>query len=154
MLFLENDDEILVKISFDKSEDFVRTIPVKMYLDSAGYDLFSSESIFISKWGRAMVNTGIRLSIPKGFYGEIKPRSGLAIRNGIIAFNGTIDSGYFGFVYIIILNLSDYDFNLKKGERIAQVIFKKCHSASFLVSDELNFGNSDRGVKGFGSSGV
>ena len=152
-MFLENDDEIFVKIAFDKSKDFIARQPIKMYVNSAGYDLFADESVTILKWSRAFVNTGIRFSIPKGYFGEIKPRSGLAIKNGITAFNGTIDSGYLGFVYIIVFNLSDNDYNVKKGDRIAQIIFKKCQSVSFMVSDELNF-NTDRGVKGFGSSGV
>ena len=153
-LFLENDDEILVRISFSKTGDFLRTIPIRMYEDSAGYDLYSSENVVISKWSRAMVNTGLRFSIPKGFYGEVKPRSGLAIRNGIVAFNGTVDAGYIGFVYVIVFNFSDFDFTIKKNDRIAQIIFKKCHSGSFLVSDDLKHSDTDRGVKGFGSSGV
>ena len=154
ILFLENDDEILVRISFSKTGDFLRTIPIRMYEDSAGYDLYSSENVVISKWSRAMVNTGLHFSIPKGFYGEVKPRSGLAIRNGIVAFNDTVDAGYIGFIYVITFNFSDCDFTVKKNNRIAQIIFKKCHSASFMVSDNLNHCDTNRGVKGFGSSGV
>ena len=152
-MFLENDNEIIVNIAFDKTEDFKAKIPIKVYLHSAGYDLFADESVCILKWSRASVNTSIRFQIPKGFYGEIKSRSGLALKNGIIAFNGTVDSGYLGFVYVILFNNSDFDYNVKKGDRIAQVIFRKCHSVSFQVCDELNF-NTDRGVKGFSSAVV
>ena len=153
ILFLGNDDEIVVNISFDKTEDFKSKIPIKMYSNSADYDLFAGESVTVLKWSRASVNTNIRFDIPKGFYGEIKPRSGLAIRNGLLAFNGTVDAGYLGFVYIIIFNSSDFDFNIKKGDRIAQIIFRKCHSVSFNYCEEVSF-DTDRGVKGFGSSGV
>ena len=153
ILFLGNDDEIVVNISFDKTEDFKSKIPIKMYANSAGYDLFAGESASISKWSRASINTNIRFDIPKGFYGEIKPRSGLALRNGLLAFNGTVDAGYLGFVYIIMFNSSDFDFNIKKGDRIAQIIFRKCHSVSFKYSEEVSF-DTDRGVKGFGSSGI
>ena len=153
ILFLGNDDEIIVNISFDKSEELKLKIPIKMYVNSAGYDLFANESITISKWSRASVNTNIRFDIPKGFYGEIKSRSGLALRNGILAFNGTIDAGYKGFVYVIIFNNSDCDFHLEKGNRIAQIIFRKCHSVSFNYCEEVSF-DTERGVKGFGSSGV
>ena len=154
MLFLGKENEtVVVNVSFDKSNDSEGKIPIKMYLDSAGYDLSAGESFCILKWSRASINTNIRFQIPKGFYGEIKPRSGLAIRNGIVAFNGTVDSGYVGFVYVILFNNSDYDFDVKKGDRIAQIIFRKCHSVSFVFSEYLNC-DTDRGVKGFGSSGV
>ena len=149
ILFLGK-DEIVVKVSFDKNDSF---IPVQMYSDSAGYDLYSGESVLIPKWSRLAINTNIRLDIPKGFYGEIKSRSGLALNNGIIAFNGTVDSGYLGFVFVIIFNNSDIDFNIKKGNRIDQIIFKKCHSVSFKFCEQVSV-ISDRGVKGFGSSGV
>ena len=149
ILFLGK-DEIVVKVSFDKNDSF---IPIQMYSDSAGYDLFSGESVLIPKWSRLAINTNIRLDIPKGFYGEIKSRSGLALNNGIIAFNGTVDSGYLGFVFVIIFNNSDIDFNIKKGNRIPQIIFKKCHSVFFKHCEQVSV-ISDRGAKGFGSSGV
>ena len=153
-MFLENEnEEIVVNISFDKSTDFESRIPLKMYLDSAGYDLFASVSFCILKWSRASINTGIRLQIPKGFYGEIKPRSGLALKNGLFAFNGTVDAGYTGFVYVILFNNSDFDYHVKKGDRIAQIIFRKCHSVSFNFCEKVSC-DTDRGVKGFGSSGV
>ena len=137
LLLGKEDENVVVNISFDKTEDFESKIPIKMYSNSAGYDLFSN----------------IRFEIPKGFYGDIKPRSGLAIKNGLVAFNGTIDSDYVGFVYIIMFNFSDFDFDIKKGDRIAQIIFRKCHSVSFKYCDEVSF-DTDRGVKGFGSSGI
>ena len=90
--------------------------------------------------------------IPNGYYGEICPCSGLAVRNGILAFNGIIDSGYLGIVYVLLFNLSDKEYFIKKGDRIAQIIFKKFENVSFSF-DELTF-NTDRGVKGLGSSGV
>ena len=97
-------------------------MPICLYSNSTGYDLFAAESVTVLKWSRVSVNTKIRFDIPKGFYGEIKPRSGLALRNGIVAFNGTVDSGYAGFVYVIVFNNSDFDFNIEKGNRIAQII--------------------------------
>ena len=153
LLLGKEDETVVVNISFDKTEDFKCKIPIKMYSNSAGYDLFAGESVHVPKWSRASVNTNLRFEIPKGFYGEIKPRSGLAIRNGLLAFNGTVDSDYVGFVYIIMFNFSDFDFDIKKGDRIAQIIFRKCHSVSFKYCDEVSF-DTDRGVKGFGSSGI
>ena len=92
------------------------------------------------------------MQIPKGYYGEICPRSGLALRNGVVAFNGTVDSGYFGVVYVLLFNFSSEKFSVEKGNRIAQMIFKKCENVSFSF-ENLIF-DSERGVKGFGSSGL
>ena len=149
ILFLGN-GKIVINVTFDKNET---RIPVLWYNDSAGYDLPSAETITVPKWSRRLVNTKLRFDIPKGFYGEIKARSGIAIKKGVVAFNGTIDSGYTGFVYIIVFNFSNDDFLIQKGERIAQIIFKKCHSVSFNFCEKL-ISTSARGDSGFGSSGV
>ena len=148
-MFLGN--EILIKIG-NSNDSLNVNKPIKAYVNSAGYDLYSDESFNILSWSRAAISTGIRMFIPNGYYGEICPRSGLAVRNGILAFNGTIDSGYLGIVYVLLFNLSDKEYFIKKGDRIAQIIFKKFENVSFSF-DELTF-NTDRGVKGLGSSGV
>ena len=126
--------------------------PKRAYVNSAGYDLFADESIEVLPNSRAVVSTGLRMQIPKGYYGQISPRSGLALKNGVITFNGTIDSGYFGVVYVLLFNFSFEKFVVEKGNRIAQIIFKKCESVSFSFED-LNF-DSESGVKSFGSSGL
>ena len=92
------------------------------------------------------------MSIPKGYYGEICPRSGLALKNGVVAFNGTIDSGYLGVVYVLLFNFSNDNFSVEKGNRIAQIIFKKYETVSFLF-EEFIF-DIERGIKAFGSSGL
>ena len=126
--------------------------PKRAYVNSAGYDLFADESIEVLPNSRAVVSTGLRMQIPKGYYGQISPRSGLALKNGVIAFNGTIDSGYFWVLYVLLFNFSFEKFVVEKGNRIAQIILKKCESVSFSFED-LNF-DSERGVKSFGSSGL
>ena len=149
-LFLGN--EILIKLSRSSiSSDDVEK-PKKAYVNSAGYDLFADESVDVFSNSRTVISTGLRLQIPKGYYGEICPRSGLALRNGVVAFNGTVDSGYFGIVYVLLFNFSSEKFSVEKGNRIVQMIFKKCENVSFSFED-LNF-DSERGVKGFGSSGL
>ena len=149
ILFLGN-EKILINVSFDKNETI---IPTLSYNNSAGYDLPSAETITVPKWSRRLVNTKLRFDIPEGFYGEIKARSGMAIKKGVIAFNGTIDSGYTGFVYVIVFNFSNDDFLIQKGDRIGQIIFQKCHSVSFNICEKL-ISISERGESGFGSSGV
>ena len=148
-LFLGN-ERVVVNVIIEKNE---KKIPLLSYSDSAGYDLPSAETVVIPSWSRKLINTKIRFQIPKGFYGEIKPRSGLSIKKGVVAFNGTIDSGYSGYVYIIVFNFSNDDYTIENGDRIAQIIFKKCHSVIFNVLDKVS-STSDRGDSGFGSSGV
>ena len=126
--------------------------PMKAYVNSAGYDLIADESVNVFPNSRAIIRTGLRMCIPKGYYGEICSRSGLTLKNGVVAFNGTIDSGYLGVVYVLLFNFSDDKFSVEKGNRIAQIIFKKCESVSFSFED-FNF-DTERGVKAFGSSGL
>ena len=147
-LFLGN--ELLIKLcrSSISSDDVEK--PKKAYDNSAGYDLFADESVDVFPSSRAVISTGLRLQIPKGYYGEICPRSGLALTNGVVAFNGTVDSGYLGVVYVLLFNFSSEKFSVEKGNRIAQMIFKKCENVSFSF-ENLIF-DSERGVKGFGSS--
>ena len=100
MITLLLGNEILVKLTSSSiSSDDVKK-PVKAYVNSAGYDLSADESVTVFPKSRAIISTGVRMSIPKGYYGEICPRSGLAVKNGVVAFNGTIDSGYLGLVYV------------------------------------------------------
>ena len=124
---------------------------MKAYINSAGYDLFADESIEVSPNSRALISTGLKMQIPKGFYGQISRQSGIALWNGIVAFSGTVDSGYLGIVHVLF-NFSSKNFLVEKGNRIAQMIFKKCENVSFSF-ENLTF-DSERGVKGFGSSGL
>ena len=73
---------------------------MKAYVNSAGYDLIADESVNVFPNSRAIISTGLRMCIPKGYYGEICSRSGLALKNGVVAFNGTIDSGYLVYVFM------------------------------------------------------
>ena len=149
-LFLGN--ELLIKLNRSSISSEIVEKPKKMYPNSAGYDLFADELFKILSGSRAVISTSIRMQIPKGYYGEISPRSGLALKNGIVAFNGIIDSGYLGVVYVILFNFSSEDFSVEKGNGIAQIIFKKYECVSFLFED-FDF-NTERGVGAFGSSGL
>ena len=134
----------------------------------AGYDLFSTEYATIEPFQRRLVGTGITVEIPKGFYGRITPRSGLAFKKGIDVMAGVIDSGYRGEIKILLINLNFEGYNLepstfeamfgsgnkldiKPGDRIAQLIIEKCHQGKWTEMTTLN--NSERGQGGFGSSG-
>ena len=149
-LFLEN----VVDVKLYASSTTVSKIPLKAYNNSAGYDLFADETVKVLANSRALVSTDLQMDIPKGYYVQICPRSGLALKNGVVAFNETVDSGYLEVVCVILFNYSSKDFLVEKGNRIAQMIFKRCEDVSFSfgIAESSHF--SERGIKGFGSSGL
>jgi dUTP pyrophosphatase len=119
----------------------------------AGYDLYSAArgTLYCHVHRRALVKTGISVSIPKGYYGRVAPRSGLALRDGIGVLGGVIDSGYRGEIGVILINSGVQDFDFYEGDRIAQLIIEKCHDIEWEECDSLE--DSDRGEGGFGSTG-
>jgi len=119
----------------------------------AGMDLYSSENCIINPGERKLVSSGIKLAIPEGYEVQIRPRSGLALKNGITVLNtpGTIDHQYRGVVGVILINHSNAPFEVKKGERIAQMVFSKFESAELREVNELS--ETARGEGGFGSTG-
>ena len=147
MLYLES--ELLIKVNHSSKI----SLPKKMYADSAGYDLFAHETRKVYAGSRALISTELRMSIPKGFFGRISPRSGLAVNHGIVAFKGTIDSGYRRIIYVLLYNFSKDDYIIEKENRIAQIIFQKKENVSFLEEYSIDF-SSERGTNGFGSSGL
>ena len=123
---------------------------------SSGVDLRAAESCVILPGEIKLVSTGLFMAIPEGFEGQVRPRSGLALKHGIIVPNapGTIDADYRGEIKIILINLLDKPYQLEPGERIAQMVFAEYVKADFvevLSADEL--ASSERGDGGFGHSG-
>ena len=131
-------------------------LPKYETLLSAGMDLRASleEAIIIQPFQRLVVKTGLFISLQKGYEAQIRSRSGLALKKGISVLNspGTIDADYRGEIGVILINLSDTDFEIKSGDRIAQMIIAKHEIISWKVVDKLD--DSTRGEKGFGSTGV
>lgn len=123
---------------------------------SAGVDLRANivEAITLKPLQRALVKTGLFMAIPAGYEAQVRPRSGLAFKKGITVLNspGTIDADYRGEVGVILVNLSDEDFVVEDGERIAQLVVAKCEQAEFVETAELS--ETKRGEGGFGSTGV
>jgi dUTP pyrophosphatase len=119
----------------------------------AGADLRSFETLVLAAGARALVRTGIRIAMPDGYVGLVHPRSGLAVKHGITVLNspGTIDAGYRGEIMVPLLNTSTEDFQIEKGDRIAQILFQQVEIARFVPVTELP--ESSRGETGFGSSG-
>ena len=123
---------------------------------SAGMDLRANnpEPIQLGPLERAIIPTGIFIELPSGYEAQIRPRSGLAAKKGVSLVNspGTIDADYRGEIGVILVNLSNDPFTVERGERIAQMVIAKHEQARWLEVDQL--GESERGEKGFGSTGV
>jgi dUTP pyrophosphatase len=123
---------------------------------SAGMDLraFLSESIAMQPMERALIPTGLFIEVPEGYEAQVRPRSGLAIKNGITVLNtpGTIDADYRGEVKVILINLSNEPFTIQNGDRIAQMVIAKYEKITWTEVAQLS--ETERGAGGFGSSGV
>lgn len=127
-------------------------VPQRGSPHAAGYDLFANETIFIPPNTRRIVSTGICLDIPEGFYGQIAPRSGLAVKHGIMTMAGIIDSDYRGEIKVVLHNAdNNATFYIMTGDRIAQLIFKQFQTCEFETVPELS--NTVRADGGFGSTG-
>lgn len=131
-------------------------LPTSASKYSSGVDLYSAENFEITlKPGKTkLVSTGIKIMIPQGYEGQIRPRSGLALKHGITVLNtpGTIDSDYRGIIKVILINLGEKEFIIQRGDRIAQLIIQKVFLPDFKLVKTLN--NTKRGEGGFGHSGI
>lgn len=123
---------------------------------AAGMDLRANldAPVVLKPLERAMIPTGLFMEIPVGFEGQVRPRSGLAVKRGITVLNspGTIDADYRGEVKVILVNLSNESFTVEDGERIAQLIIARHERIEWQAADELL--DTERGAGGFGSTGV
>ena len=130
-------------------------LPEYETLGAAGLDIRASleADVCIEPLQRKLVKTGLFLEIPIGYEAQVRPRSGLSLKQGITVLNspGTIDADYRGEVGVILVNLSDKSFEIKDGDRIAQLVFAKVEQAAWVGVNELS--DTDRGTGGFGSTG-
>ncbi|MGH9070328.1 MAG: dUTP diphosphatase [Acidimicrobiales bacterium] len=130
-------------------------LPLRARQHDAGMDLCAAEEAVVAAGGgRAVVGTGVALAIPPGWAGFVLPRSGLAARHGVTCLNapGLIDSGYRDEVKVILVNTDpSADYQVLRGDRVAQLVIQAVESVSWRVVDELS--NSDRGLGGLGHSG-
>lgn len=131
-------------------------LPAYETIASAGMDIRADldKPIELKPMQRALIKTGLFMEIPVGYECQVRPRSGLALKQGITVLNtpGTIDADYRGEVGVILINLSDETFFVNDGERIAQLVFAKAEQAELIQTDILS--DTDRGAGGFGSTGV
>lgn len=144
---------IIVRIKRDAA---VSGFPLPSYATpgSAGIDLRASESIRINPGEYTAVGTGLYLEIPPGLEGQVRPRSGLALKHGVTLLNtpGTIDSDYRGEIRVILINHGRETFAVEPGDRIAQMVFARVDRVRLSESDDLS--ETDRSFGGFGSTGI
>ena len=131
-------------------------LPEYATAQSAGVDLRANldEPIVMKPMERRLIPTGLFISLPVGFEAQVRPRSGLAIKKGITVLNtpGTIDADYRGEIGVILINLSQEDFTVNDGERIAQMVIARHEQAEWIQVETLD--ETERGAGGFGNSGV
>ena len=129
-------------------------IPAYAHESDAGMDVRSVDDVVIPPGRRALVHTGLVMQLPPCAEAQVRPRSGLALKHGVTVLNapGTIDAGYRGEVGVILANFGDSDFEVKKGDRIAQLVVAPVTQPAVVEVDEVS--SSDRGDGGFGSTGV
>ena len=129
-------------------------IPNYAHEGDAGLDLYAVKELVLSPGERGLVHTGIQIELPKNTEAQIRPRSGLALKNGITTLNspGTIDEGYRGEIGVILINHSNEVFKVEQGMKIAQMVIKPVFKVSIIETSELS--GSERSEKGFGSSGT
>ena len=128
-------------------------LPAYAHLSDAGMDVRSVEDLVIPAGKRALVHTGLVMLLPPMYEAQVRPRSGLALKHGVTVLNtpGTIDSGYRGEVGVILANFGDADFQVKKGDKVAQLVIAPVTQPEVVETDVID--ETDRGDGGFGSTG-
>ena len=130
--------------------------PRRATVGSAGFDLHAAlkEPLTLPPGARTLVPTGFAVALPRGFEGQVRPRSGLALKFGLTLLNspGTIDSDYRGEIAVLVVNLGQQPARVRRGDRIAQLVIAPVAAAEFVTVTELP--PSDRGAGGFGHTGI
>ena len=130
------------------------TLPSYAHPGDAGMDIRSMEELTIEPGARSLVHTGLVMILPQGYEAQVRPRSGLALKNGVTVLNtpGTIDADYRGEVGVILANFGSEPFRVEKGSKIAQIVVAPCTRAE--IEETVEVDATERGEGGFGSTGV
>ena len=126
-------------------------LPTRGSAGAVGYDLYAVEDVSIPRGDRALIGTGVAIVLPVGTYGRVAPRSGLAVRSGIQVGAGVIDPDYTGEVKVLLFNHGQGVFEVKKGDRVAQLVLERCETPP--VEEIGVIEETERGAGGFGSTG-
>ena len=141
-----------MKLSFKRIHPDA-VLPAYAHPGDAGLDVRSVEDLVIPAGGHALVHTGLVAAIPDGYELQVRSRSGLALKSGVMVLNspGTVDAGYRGEIGVILANFGDGEFRVAKGDRVAQLVAAPVTVAEISETDSV--GDTDRGAGGFGSTG-
>ncbi len=150
-----NTENVLVELKICKPMEGIN-LPSYATLGSAGFDLHAviENDIIIKSQERALIHTGIAIALPDGYEAQIRSRSGLAFKNGVVVLNspGTIDSDYRGEIMVILYNSDEEDFVVQRGMRIAQMVVQRYEKVEFDIVSSLS--ETVRNLGGFGSTGL
>ena len=166
--------EEMLGLSFDEMEQEInnisrlRTIKVELVHDDAvlpkyaypsdsGFDLHAAEEVIIGPFGRALVPTGLKVSFDEGYEIQVRPKSGLAIKQGLTVLNtpGTVDQGYTGEIQVIVFNTNNTTVTIPKGMKVGQGVLCPVVQGKFVLIEQVNkVEDKDRGNNGFGSTGI
>ena len=143
----------MIQIKIQMSENCGDLFPAKAHADDAAFDLRSRENMVLPVGKSTLVPTGVFMELPVGYEAQVRPRSGLALKHNITLTNspGTIDAGYRGEVGVIMFNHGPAEFEVKRGDRIAQMVITELPEVELDLAENLS--GSDRGAGGFGSTG-
>lgn len=145
-----------MKVLIKRLHSFDLPWPQYMTPGSSGIDLYAApdSDISLAPGSVTLMPTGIALAIPEGYEAQIRPRSGLALKHGLTLLNtpGTIDADYRGEIMLIVINLGDKEYIVKRGDRIAQMIFARVERARLVITENLD--DTERGSGGFGHTGL
>lgn len=145
----------LMSIAIKIINQSAHPLPAYETIGSAGMDMRANlnEDFILKPFERFAIPTGISIELPQGFEAQVRPRSGLSLKSGLMIPNspGTIDSDYRGEIKVIVANISQENITIKDGDRIAQLVIAKYEKAEWLIADEID--KTERGEGGFGSTG-
>ena len=145
-----------LKLKYKKSHPEAKD-PFYNYPSDSGFDLYAVETVYLTRFGRALVPTGLSFDIKDGYEIQVRSKSGLAINQGLMVLNspGTVDNGYTGEIKVIIFNTNDFAYTIEKGTKIAQAILCPVVNGKWVdlqeTTEEIN---KDRNANGFGSTGI
>jgi dUTP pyrophosphatase len=131
--------------------------PEYAYPTDSGFDLYSTEELYVESFGRTLVSTGLHFDIPDGYEIQVRSKSGLALKQGLMVLNspGTVDQGYTGEIKVIIFNTSKETVKIEKGQKIAQAVVSPVVCGKWVNLVKVNdIEDKDRSDKGFGSTGI
>lgn len=132
-------------------KDSIGIMPTRAHIWDAGLDLYAADTKTVPAHGRMVFDLGIHIQLSPNFSGYVKSRSGMMAKNGIIT-DGTIDPGYTGAIKVVLFNLSNEDYRVNRGDKIAQLVIVQHEIPGLILVDDLD--DSERGEDGFGSTGV